>query len=146
MPSVALAERLLLDNIRLFLASRLPDEGKAILREMFVEQDSEDLISSFEDGLSSSDIAVFIVLEWDDLLSANGFVGGDILFEHVSNLGDDVNVVTLTVQTRDSREIGTFLYRLGDGSLEKYECVVQDFFERIRRERVRPILNWENCR
>jgi hypothetical protein len=144
-PTAAISEGVPSDDIRLFVATRLPDEAKSIFKEMIVKEDTSHVITSFESDLSSSDIALFIVLEWDDLLHMPGISGGNDMFSTATRLGPAANVVKLLIRDKDSRQIGAILYRLGDGSIEKYQCIAHDLFKRIRNERVISVLAWKRC-
>ena len=144
-PTAAISERMPRDNIKLLVATRLPNEVRPVFREMIVKEDTNNIIISFESDLSSSNIALFIVFEWDDLLHNPSIIDGNDMFDTVTRLGPAANVVKLLIKDRDSREVGAILYRLGEGSIEKYQCIAHDLFKRIRNERVSSVLVWKRC-
>lgn len=144
-PTAAISERMPRENIRLFIATRLPDEARPVFREMIVKEDADRIIISFEGDISSSDIALFIVYEWDDFLHMPNIVNGTDMFDAATRPGPVANVVKVLIMDKDSRKIGAILYRVGDGSIEKYRCIASDFFKRIRNERVSSVLVWKRC-
>ena len=144
-PNAAISEGVPRDHIRLFVGSRLPDEAWPIFREMIAKEDTDNLIGYFVGDLSAADVAILIVFDWDDLQNMHSIAGGSIMYETAKGLGPAANVVKLLIKDQDSREIGGILYRIGNGSIEKYRCIAHDLFKRIRNERVSPVLIWERC-